>query len=161
MSYLWGIKWADKYTRGSNFYGGLLIVFTAINYVVALIINFYGYVVSSTEGEDCNNFPNVMSSIMLLALFGIQMLNYNKQNSLLATSALTLFNCYWLFSAIFSTQSCNVSLTISEGLYGTYSKSFFLRINIPISCLFVLLSSFGSIYGSSNAESESQNIELQ
>ena len=154
LAYLWGIKWAEKYSNGSNIYGGLLIAFTAVNYILAVGLNFYGYSLSSSEEDgSCDNYPNILSSIFIVALFGIQLLNYNKQNSLLATSALTLFNCYWFLSTIFSGQSCNSSLILDYGEEGTtINKSLFLKINIPISCLFVLISSFGSIYGSSNSE---------
>lgn len=146
---------------GSNCFAFLLIGFTVINYILAVGVNFYGYTVSGSDDKgSCDNYPNILSTIMILGLFGIQMLNYNKQNSLLATSALTLFNAYWLLSAIFSGQSCNNSLVIAAGKESetTITKSLFLKINIPISCLFVLISSFGSIYGSSNSEEGPQQI---
>jgi hypothetical protein len=93
-------------------------------------------------------------------MFGVQLLNFNKQNSLLATSALSVSTSYWLLSSIFSSNSCNNSIIISQT--GTViGKSLFLKINIPISCLFVIVSSFGSIYGSSNTISGDNFIELQ
>jgi len=115
-------------------------------------INVYGYILSSNNDSaegSCNNYPNILSSIFIGLMFGIQLLNYNKQNSLLATSTLSLFSSYWLLSAIFSSESCNNSL-IFEFNQTVIGKSIFLKVNIPISLIFVILSSFGSIYGSSN-----------
>ena len=114
LAYLWGIRWAEKYSDGSQLYGCLLIGFTAVNYTLTIGINFYGYLLSSNSDGSCANFPNVLCTIMILALFGIQLLNYNKQNSLLATSALTLFSAYWLLSAIFSGEKCNNSLILGR-----------------------------------------------
>jgi hypothetical protein len=85
----------------------------------------------------------------MLALFGIQLLNYNKQNSLLATSALSLFTSYWMLSAVYSGRECNQAVIDSEH---SINKSLFLKINIPVSISFVVLASFGSILGSSNQE---------
>jgi len=46
LCYLWGIKWAQKYSEGSSLYGGLLIGFTILNYIVSIGINIYGYILS-------------------------------------------------------------------------------------------------------------------
>jgi hypothetical protein len=154
LAYLWGIKWAHHYSTGSNCYAGLLIGFSLANYAVAIGINIYGYILSLSDQEEaCRNYSNVVSSVLIVGLFGIQLLNYNKQNSLLATSALTLYNSYWLLSAVFSGRACNNALVFAEG-QAVINQSVFLKVNIPISCLFVLISSFGSIYGSSNSSHE-------
>lgn len=125
----------------------LLIGFTIINYVISIGLNIYGYILSinndSSKGY-CSNYPNIMSSIYIILMFGIQLLNYNKQNSLLATSFISVFTSYWLLSSIFSSELCNNTIIFAD--YDTkIEKSTFLRINIPISLLFVLLSSYGSI----------------
>lgn len=125
----------------------LLIGFTIINYVISIGLNIYGYILSSNNDSSkgyCSNYPNIMSSIYIILMFGIQLLNYNKQNSLLATSFISVFTSYWLLSSIFSSELCNNTIIFAD--YDTkIEKSTFLRINIPISLFFVLLSSYGSI----------------
>jgi len=49
LCYLWGIKWAEYYSEGKTYYGGLLIGFTIINYCLSIGINIYGYILSSTN----------------------------------------------------------------------------------------------------------------
>lgn len=128
----------------------MLIALSLFNYIIAIGVNVYGYILSTSDSlQACPNYPNVISSIMIVGLFAIQLLHFNKQNSLLATSTLTVFNSYWLLSAIFSNKTCNNELVFSED-GTTIGKNDFLKVNIPISCLFVLISSFGSIHGSSN-----------
>ncbi len=51
MAYLWGIKWAEKYNEGSKCYACLLIVFSIANYVIAIGINIYGYILSTSDEE--------------------------------------------------------------------------------------------------------------
>lgn len=125
----------------------LLIGFTIINYVISIGLNIYGYILSSNNSSSigsCSNYPNIMSSIYIVLMFGIQLLNYNKQNSLLATSFISVYTSYWLLSSIFSEEACNNTIILAD--YDTkIEKSTFLRINIPISLFFVLLSSYGSI----------------
>jgi len=105
LAYLWGIKWAEHYSQGSKIYGCLLILFSITNYVLSIGLIVYGYVLSETndtvQGE-CKNYPNILSTVFIVVMFGVQLLNFNKQNSLLATSALSIFSSYWLLSAIFS-----------------------------------------------------------
>jgi len=108
LAYLWGTAWADRYSLGKQFYAWLLIGGTIINYVLAIAVNIYGYMLSSEHA--CQNYPNILSSIMIAVIFGVQLLNYNKQNSLLATSALTIFTCYWMLSAVYSGSNCNQSV---------------------------------------------------
>ena len=104
LCYLWGIKWAEEYSNGKEYYSCLLIGFSLINYALSIGMNAYGYILSASDSDKgkCNNYPNILSSIFLAGMFGIQLLNYNKQNSLLATSALSIYTSYWLLSAIFS-----------------------------------------------------------
>jgi len=111
LVYLWGIKWAEKYSSGNNCYGFLLIVTTAINYICAVGVIIYGFILTNETSDEkvngCKNYPNILSIIYLVIMFGVQLLNLNKQNSLLATSFLTIFTSYWLIATIYSSESCN------------------------------------------------------
>lgn len=49
LAYLWGIKWAQKYSNGSSVYACLLIGASVLNYMLAVGINVYGYILSHSD----------------------------------------------------------------------------------------------------------------
>ena len=50
IGYLWGIKWAEKFSTSSErIYGILLIGFTAIMFILAIFMNVYGYIIVADE----------------------------------------------------------------------------------------------------------------
>lgn len=118
VGYLWGIRWADKYSIGESRYGVLLIIFTAIMFVLAFGMNIYGYILVSDErhhmnsvglSSNCPNYPNILGTIFMCLCIGIQLLNFNKQNSLLTTSFMSIYISFWCFSAIYSSSQCNLN----------------------------------------------------
>ena len=100
LGYLWGIAWAEKYTHGSNCHAYLLIITTAVLYFLAIAINIASYWLGSDDS--CSSYPAAITTLCLLAMLGCQLLNYNKQQSLLTTAALSLLTSYWLFASIFA-----------------------------------------------------------
>lgn len=91
LFYLWGIRWVKKYDEGApGCYGTLLIAFTIIMYGGALACNIYGYI----KFNGCTLWVNIVTSVLLLLLPGIQFLHFNQQNSLLTTSAVCLYVSY-------------------------------------------------------------------
>ena len=72
-------------------------------------------------------------------MIGVQLLNFNKQNSLLTTSTLCMLVGYYTWAAGYSHPSSHLQTDI---LYSNMAVSFFL----------LLLSTAGSIYGSTNLD---------
>lgn len=67
------------------------------------MLNVLGYVYFS-KADDCGNslWVNIISSIILVLLPLVQMLNFNKQNSLLTTALVSLYVAYLGFICQFS-----------------------------------------------------------
>jgi len=76
-------------------------------------MNVLGYVYFSSS-DDCGNtvWVNIITSIILLAMPFLQLLNFNKQNSLLTTSLISLYISYLAFICQYSYggSSCNFML---------------------------------------------------
>lgn len=135
LAYLWGIKWAKKYSLGSRRYAILLILTTLIMFGLTGF-----FVVSSFTWHPKNLlWANIICVIQIVLMIGIQMLNFNKQNSLLTTSSLCLLVSYWTWSAGYSHPST----------YDEFNETA-LYINMAVSIVLLLISAGGSIYGSSN-----------
>lgn len=98
LSYLWGIKWAKKYSQGSRRYAILLIITSILMFAASLF-----FIISSfTSHHNSLLWANIVCCIQIGAMIGIQILNFNKQNSLLTTSSLCLLVSYWTWAAGFS-----------------------------------------------------------
>lgn len=73
-------------------------------------------------------------------MIGIQLLHFNKQNSLLTTSALCLLVSYCTWSAGYSHPASSKTDLNETVLY----------LNFAISLVLLLVSTAGSVYGSTN-----------
>lgn len=76
-------------------------------------------------------------------MIGVQLLNFNKQNSLLTTASLCLLVTYCTWSAGYSHPESHShdDGSLNEAI---------LYINMAVSIVLLLISTAGSIYGSSN-----------
>ena len=97
----------------------------------------------------------MLGTLCLLGMLGSQLLHYNKQNSLLATACLSLLVAYWMFASIFAEDACNRSLVVQDT---TVTRSSFLTLNVAVCLGLVVLSSCGSIYGSTNSQNATGNL---
>lgn len=96
---MWGINWVKKYNEGQEgCYGTLLITFSIIFYAGALAVNIYGYVAFAS----CTVWVNIITSILILLLPGIQLAGWNKQGSLLTSSVVCLYLSYLSLIAQYS-----------------------------------------------------------
>lgn len=83
----------------------------------------------------------------------MQLLNFNKQNSLLTTSALSLLICY-------STWVGGFSYPVPEPI-NVISNEAILYVGMAVSLLLLLIITAGSIYGSTNKQTdENRFIDL-
>lgn len=148
LSYLWGIRWAKRYSQGSRKYAILLILTSVIMFAgsLAFIICSFKFHPSSLLWAD------IICSVQVAIMVGVQLLNFNKQNSLLTTSSLCLLVSYCTWSAGYSHPD-------AHGIDGSFNETV-LYISMAISVVLLILSTAGSIYGSSNNEEENQFIDL-
>lgn len=113
LFYLAGIKLVKRYDAGETSYGALLIILTLICEGVAVGLNIYGYTLFSAD-DSCGNtlWVNIVTSILLIVLPVFQCFNFNKQNSLLTTSLVSLYISYLALICQFSYgNQCMFSLT--------------------------------------------------
>ena len=92
LAYLWGIYWAKQYSNGKKIYGFWLIAFTilfSISALTMIIMSFFN------EGP---TWVSVVGLIEMAGIILIQLLNFNKQNSLLTTSLMSLVVGYEIWS---------------------------------------------------------------
>lgn len=59
-------------------------------YLGALAMNIYGYI----KFHSCTVWVNIVTSILLILMPLVQLLHWNKQNSLLTTSVICLYVSY-------------------------------------------------------------------
>lgn len=90
-------------------------------------------------------------------MIGIQLLHFNKQNSLLTTSAISLLVSYYNWSAGFSYPDFSVS---PDSSVSPPTSPFLHGTTLTLNLLLLLLSSCGSIYGSSNQPQPQLLIDL-
>ena len=134
LAYLWGIDWAKKYSD-TRCYGILLIIFSIFFGIISfifLILSFSAHVAT---------WVCILGIIEILLMIGVQLLNYNKQNSLLTTSLLCLLVGYEAWSSSYLHPSSEMDTD-------------FIYADMGITFLLVWICTFGSIYGSSNQEKE-------
>ena len=116
LFYLAGIKLVKRYDAGETSYGALLIILTLICEAVAVGLNIYGYTLFSAA-DSCGNtlWVNIVTSILLVVLPVFQCFNFNKQNSLLTTSLVSLYISYLALICQFSYgEQCNSFLTKAQ-----------------------------------------------
>lgn len=94
LAYLWGIKWAKMYSQGKNHYAILLIGFSIFFFVGCFV--FLGMSFNLENGLNWSKYLCIVSVILVI---GIQLLNFNEQNSLLTTSLVCLLICYYTWGA--------------------------------------------------------------
>ena len=140
LAYLWGISWAKRYSDGSRSYACWLVTCTVIfagALTVFLIMSFF----NSSPG-----WVNIVGILEIIIMIGVQLLNFNKQNSLLTTSLLGMMMAYEIWS--------------SGHIHpNSHPESEFIYVDISINFILVWICTFGSIYGSTNVEKE-QMIDL-
>lgn len=91
LAYLWGIKWAGKYSNGSRKYAYFLIIVTSFMFLAGLYLLINRF---NQPNHEELGWSDTMCVIQILIMIGVQLLNFNKQNSLLTTSALCLLVIY-------------------------------------------------------------------
>lgn len=123
-------------------------------FAVAVGANVYGYVLVAGEGDrvgsmggqsECSQLPNLLNSLFIVICVCVQLLNFNRQNSLLTTSFMCIYMSFWCFSSIYSSSKCHFTSSPQ-----TYEKSDFYLIGTLTEIFWLLLSTFGSIFGSTN-----------
>lgn len=85
----------------------MLIFLSIIFEAGAVVMNILGYIYSisifvTAEGCGSTLWINIITSLILIILPGIQFLNLNVQNSLLTTAMVSLYVSYLSFIAQFS-----------------------------------------------------------
>ena len=151
--YMWGLKWFKRWQNGEGWFSVLLILFTVINYTVSLALHVWGYI----KFKDCTLWANIVTSVLILIIPAVQFLGFNSQNSLLTSSAVTLYIVYLQFVAQLSFPSCNA---LSVGA---------MIADLTTSLGFFILAGYGSLLGgsfiflssSSNLPSEPTHLPTQ
>lgn len=133
LFYMWGLKWVRRWENGEGCFAFLLIFFTVINYIAALGIHIWAYI----KFKDCSLWANIVTTVLILIIPGIQLLGFNPQNSLLTSSAVTLYMVYLTFVAQLSFPSCG---SLDGGA---------MAADLTTSLFFFILSTYGSILGGS------------
>lgn len=103
LFYLAGIKMAARYVDGETSCAVLLIFLTLVFEAAAIALNVLGYVYFS-GADNCgnSNWANILNSVILVILPAFQLLNFNKQNSLLTTAMVSTYVSYLAFICQFS-----------------------------------------------------------
>jgi hypothetical protein len=103
LMYLWSIKLVRKYDQGSKCAAAWLVLFSTASYSSAVAINVYGYL----EFAECSLWVNIVTSVLLVVMPLVQMLNFNPQNSLFTTGLVCLYVSYLSVIGQFSSEKCN------------------------------------------------------
>lgn len=111
-------------------------------YAGALACNIYGYI----RFYNCTLWVNIVTSILLLLLPGIQFLHFNVQNSLLTTSVVCLYVSYLGLISQYSKEECNALNT--GAMVGDLVTSTFL----------FFLTMYGSVMGGSGVVKLNQKL---
>lgn len=133
LFYMWGLKWVRKYEDGQGCFGFLLIFCTVINYCAALGLHIWAYV----KFKNCSLWANIVTTILIVVIPGIQLLRFNPQNSLLTSSAVTLYIVYLTFVAQLSFPACQA---LDTGA---------MAADLTTSLFFFILATYGSVLGGS------------
>lgn len=114
MFYLAGIRLVGRYDQGETSYACALVSLTLLFEGLALLLNILGYTYfSASDACGSSLWVNVVTSIIIVVLPFFQLLNFNKQNSLLTTALVSMYIAYLAFVAQFSYggNSCtNISI---------------------------------------------------
>lgn len=136
LLYLWGIRWMKLYEEGQSFYGTLLIIFSALMIAGAIGLNIFGYI----KFRYCTNWVNIITTLFLIAIPLIQLLNYNQQNSLLTSSAVCLYISYLSLIGQYSSASCEA---LTKGPMVT---------DLVISVFLFFVTMYGTVMGGTDDE---------
>ena len=98
-------------------------------------------ITSFTAHNETLLWADILCAVEVVLVVGIQLLNFNKQNSLLTTTSLCLLICYCTWSAGYSHPISTQSGIPNETI---------LYINMGVLFILLMISTAGSIYGSSN-----------
>lgn len=103
LFYLAGINLVGRYDRGETECGVVLVVLTAIVETLAVLLNILGYTYFSAS-DVCGSslWVNIITTIILITLPLLQLLHFNKQNSLLTTALVSVYISYLAFICQFS-----------------------------------------------------------
>lgn len=130
---MWGLKWFRRWQDGQGCFAFLLIFFTVLNYCAALGLHIWAYI----KFKNCTLWVNIVTTILTLIIPGIQLLGFNPQNSLLTSSAVTLYMIYLSFMGQLSYPSCSA---LDSGA---------MAADLTSSVFFFILTTYGSILGGS------------
>lgn len=133
LFYMWGLRWFRRWQNGEGCFAFLLIMFTVINYSTALGLHIWAYI----KFKHCTLWANIVTTIIILIIPGIQLLGFNPQNSLLTSSAVTLYIVYLSFVAQLSFPGCSA---LDNGA---------MAADLTTSLFFFILSTYGSLLGGS------------
>ena len=142
LFYMWGLRWFRWWQNGEGCFAFLLIFFTVINYLCALGLLIWGYI----KFKDCSLWANIVTTILIVIIPGIQLLGFNPQNSLLTSSAVTLYIVYSSFVAQLSYPNCNA---LDNGS---------MAADLTTSVFFFILATYGSLLGGVFSETYGQNL---
>ena len=87
LMYIWGIKLVRRYDDGSKMAAAFLIFLTVVAESSAILLNAIGYLMFS----NCSLYINIITSVLLVVMPIVQLLGFNPQNSLLATSLVSVY----------------------------------------------------------------------
>lgn len=92
LGYLFGIRLANSYSNDNNqtYYAVLLIGLSFICLCGCLTF----FIFSFNYHNDALRWADILSVFYVIITISVQLLNFNKQNSLLTTSLLCLLICY-------------------------------------------------------------------
>lgn len=79
-----------------------LVIGTFVAEAIAVALNVYGYMQFSEDVCESTLWVNIITSIILLFLPVFQFLHFNKQNSLLTTSLISIYISYLSLIAQYS-----------------------------------------------------------
>ena len=130
---MWGLRWFRRWQSGDGCFAFLLIFFTIINYGAALALHIWAYI----KFKNCSLWANIVTTILTVIIPVIQLLGFNPQNSLLTSSAVTLYIIYLTFVAQLSYPSCNA---LDGGA---------MAADLTTSLFFFILATYGSLLGGS------------
>jgi len=103
LFYLAGIKLVKRYNEGETYCCFGLVFLSIFFEAVAAGLNILGYI-NFAATDSCGNslWVNIITSVILVILPLLQLLNFNKQNSLLTTGLVSTYIAYLALVSQFS-----------------------------------------------------------
>lgn len=131
LGYLWGIRWVQVYHQGRSTCAIVLIATT----VLFIVLTLFFFIDTLWSPSSSTSF-NIAAIFFILIMYGVQMLNFNKQNSLLTSSLMGMAVGYqvWMFT--------NLMEPSREMVY----------MDMGINFVLMWVTTYGSIYGASLKE---------